>query len=77
MAINDAGLSVPDDIAIIGFDDIPMAKHITPSLTTIAQYEGNVGQRAAEMLFERLNDQAPNKGRCEVMPFKLIVRGST
>lgn len=76
MAINDAGLTVPDDIAIIGFDDIPMAKHITPSLTTIAQYEGKVGQRAAEMLFDRLNDQVPVNGRREVMPFKLIMRGS-
>ncbi len=76
MAIRDAGLDVPGDIAVIGFDDIPMAKHITPSLTTIAQSEGKLGQRAAQMLFDRLEDRAPNVGRREEMPFKLIVRGS-
>lgn len=76
MAIRDAGLEIPGDIAVIGFDDIPMAKQITPSLTTIAQFEGKVGQRAAEMLFERLNEQAPNKGRQEVMPYQLVIRES-
>ena len=76
MAVRDAGLSVPDDVAIVGFDDIPVARHIHPPLTTIAQFEEKIGRRAAEMLFERLATGASLPGRHEVMPFELIVRGS-
>lgn len=76
MAIRDAGLDVPGDIAIIGFDDIPIAKLISPPLTTIAQFEGKLGQRAAEMLFDRLHQKASDVGRREEMPYQLIVRAS-
>jgi LacI family transcriptional regulator len=76
MAIRDAGLEVPGDIALVGFDDIPIAKLISPPLTTIAQFEGKLGQRAAEMLFDRLHDQVSDVGRREEMPYQLIVRAS-
>lgn len=76
MAIRDAGLDVPGDVAIVGFDDIPIAKLISPPLTTIAQFEGKLGQRAAEMLFDRLHHQAPDIGLREEMPYQLIVRAS-
>ena len=76
VAVRDAGLSVPDDVAIVGFDDIPVARHIHPPLTTIAQFEENIGRRAAEMLCERLTVGGSVPGRHEVMPFELIVRGS-
>lgn len=75
LATRDAGLSVPADIAIVGFDDIPVARLIHPPLTTIAQFEDAIGRRAAQMLFERLAD--PDlPGRREQMPFELIIRGS-
>lgn len=77
VAIKEMGLRVPNDIALIGFDDIPIAKLVSPSLTTIAQFQDKLGQRAAEMLFERLNGQAGDSGRCEEMPFQLIEREST
>jgi LacI family transcriptional regulator len=76
MAIKQAGLRVPDDIAVIGFDNIPMAKLLTPALTTIAQRQEQLGRRAAEMLFERLSGAAPETGRCEEMPYSLIIRES-
>lgn len=76
-AIKESGSRVPEDIAVVGFDDIPLAKLTSPSLTTVAQFQDLMGQRAAEMLFARLNGTAPEAGRREEMPYELIVREST
>ena len=77
LAIREAGLSIPDDIAVMGFDDIPTAKLVFPSLTTVAQYQRNVGRRAAEMVMERLTQEVPPTGRSVEMPFQIIERQST
>ena len=77
VSIREAGLEVPEDIAVVGFDDIPVARLITPRLTTVAQFQENLGVRAAEMLLERLDGTAPEHGRSEEMPYELIVREST
>jgi LacI family transcriptional regulator len=76
IAIKEAGLRVPADIAVMGFDDIPAAKLVNPPLTTMTQHQQQLGRRAAEMLFERLNGAAPERGRCEEMPYSLIIRES-
>jgi LacI family transcriptional regulator len=76
VAIREAGMRVPDDIAVAGFDDIPAAQLVSPSLTTIAQHPQRLGQRAAELVFERLQGVAPDHGRSEEMPFDLVVRES-
>jgi len=76
LAIREAGLGVPGDIAVAGLDDIPAAKLVNPPLTTVAQFPEHLGRRAAEMLFERLGGTAPASGRREEMPFALIVRES-
>ena len=76
VAIRGAGLRVPEDIAVMGFDDIPVSRLITPRLTTVAQFQENLGVRAAEMLLERLDGTAPEHGRSEEMPYELIVRES-
>jgi LacI family transcriptional regulator len=76
IAIREAGLGIPEDIAVVGFDDIPFARPVSPPLTTIAQFQENLGVRAAEMLLERLNGTAPEFGRYEEMPYELIVRES-
>lgn len=75
-AIREAGLRVPHDVAIIGFDNIPAANQVSPRLTTIAQFQDALGRRAAEMLFERLSSDSPLQGRREVRPFELVVRES-
>jgi LacI family transcriptional regulator len=77
MAIRDAGLTIPDDIAIVGFDDIISAKLVFPRLTTVAQPQRQMGQRAAEMLFERLNGTVSEAGRSEQIPYELVIREST
>jgi len=71
-----AGLRVPDDIAVLGFDDIFAAELVTPPLTTVATFQEQLGRRAAEMLLERLDGTTSGGGRCEQMPFELIVRES-
>jgi LacI family transcriptional regulator len=76
MAIRESGLSVPHDIAVVGFDDIALARLVFPPLTTISQNHRQIGRRAAELLFERINGTAPETGRSEGMPFELVVRGT-
>lgn len=75
-ALRSAGVRVPEDMAVVGFDDIPMAAVVHPGLTTIAQHPMAIGRRSAELLLARLGgDQSPS-GKCVEIPFDLVVRGS-
>jgi len=76
VAIREASLRVPEDIALAGFDDITVARLANPPLTTIAQFPERLGCRAAEMLFERLDGRVQGAGRRMEMPYELIVRDS-
>jgi LacI family transcriptional regulator len=76
MAIREAKLNIPNDIALIGIDDIPAAKLVHPPLTTISQMQENIGRKAAEMIFERIAGTVPEKPRLVEMPFELIIRES-
>lgn len=75
-AIRAAGLHIPHDIAVIGFDNIPAAELVSPTLTTVTQFQEQLGRRAAQMLLERFDGSAPDGGRCEEMPADLIIRES-
>ena len=77
IAIREAGFSIPRDIAVMGFDDIPTSRLVYPALTTVAQFQRQLGQRAAEMLMERINGSASEGGRSVEMPYGLIERDST
>jgi LacI family transcriptional regulator len=76
VAIREVGLCVPEDIAVAGFDDIPVARLLNPSLTTVAQFPERLGRRAAEMLFERLNGTITGERRRLEMPYELMIRDS-
>ncbi len=76
VAVREAGLRVPEDIAIAGMDDIPAARLIHPPLTTLTQFQDQMGRRAAQMLFDRINGVAPADMQTVEMPFQLIVRES-
>jgi LacI family transcriptional regulator len=76
VAIREAGLNVPGDIAVAGFDDIPVARLLNPPLTTVAQFPEHLGRRAAEMLFERLTGTFTGEGRRLEMPYELMLRSS-
>lgn len=76
IAIREAGMNIPADIAIVGFDDIPAATLVNPQVTTITQFQDRIGKRAAELLFERINGTAPEVGRSIEMSYELIIRES-
>ena len=75
-AIQAAGLQVPADIAVMGFDDIPLARLLTPPLTTVRQYQTQLGRRAAELLLERLTGAYTGPGRSQEMPYEIVPRTS-
>jgi LacI family repressor for deo operon, udp, cdd, tsx, nupC, and nupG len=75
-AIKAKGLRVPEDMSVIGFDDIRFARYTDPPLTTIAQPKDELGREAMNMLIELLRgeDVPPRK---RILPTQLVVRGST
>jgi LacI family transcriptional regulator len=77
VAARTADVRVPADVALAGFDDIPTARLVSPALTTVAQPAHAIGKRAAEMVLERLNGAVAETGRCEEIPYELIIREST
>jgi DNA-binding LacI/PurR family transcriptional regulator len=74
-AIHQRGIRIPDDIAMVGFDDMPWAMSLRPPMTVIAQPAEELGVAAAQLLLERLQDR--NRiVRQVVMPTRLMVRAS-
>ena len=76
-AIKEANLRIPEDIAIVGFDDIPLAVHTSPTLTTVRQPMHLQGQLAAEMLLERIKTDEIGERREHILNCELIIRNST
>lgn len=76
-AIKEAGLSIPRDIAVVGFDDTPLALHTLPPLTTVRQPMRLQGQLAAELLLRRITEKENLKRESRVLECELIVRQST
>jgi LacI family transcriptional regulator len=75
-AFSQSGLRVPDDIALAGFDDIPLARYMHPSLTTMRVNIARLGELAAHALVARLADDS-RATQSRVISPELIVRGSS
>jgi LacI family transcriptional regulator len=75
-AIRSRGLRVPQDVSILGFDDIPQAAMVRPALTTVRQPLEQMGRLATQMLIDQLKNPEKQIGRIE-LPTQLIVRDST
>jgi DNA-binding LacI/PurR family transcriptional regulator len=75
-AIQECGLRVPQDISVLGFDDIPGAAFHTPSLTTVRQPLNRMGEVAAQTLLERIEGNKEYPGEIAIEP-ELAVREST
>ena len=75
-AIDEAGLKVPSDISLVGFDDIPLASFTSPPLTSVRMSAGDVGSTAFDALF-RLIGGDRLEGDVYQIPTKLVVRDST
>jgi LacI family transcriptional regulator len=76
MAIEEAGLHIPDDIAVVGADDTELARLIRPALTTVRLPMREMGALAAKKLL-RLLDNAPDQAIGDVLPVELVVRKSS
>lgn len=74
-AVQRAGLRVPDDVSVIGFDNIEVVQHLTPPLTTIRQPRNQIGVRAAEMLIEMISAGSLS-GPSEVIDVEFMPRSS-
>ncbi len=72
---HEAGLKLPDDLSVVGFDGSPSAIHVYPTLTTVRQPIGEMGQAAMSALFDLIEGR--DAGENKVFETELIVRGST
>jgi DNA-binding LacI/PurR family transcriptional regulator len=75
--IREAGLRIPEDGSVVGYDDPVSAELVYPPLTTIRQPLFDMGQRAAERLLRLVRGEAPRAIIRETLPAQLVVRGST
>ncbi|AEE97468.1 LacI family DNA-binding transcriptional regulator [Mahella australiensis] len=62
MAVNEFGIQIPDQLSLIGFDQLELSKLIKPSLSVVVQPMAEIGQKAAEMLYQRM------RGNCDNFP---------
>ena len=74
-ALQDLRRRVPDEIAVVGFDDTPWSNLLNPPLSVVAQSTTEIGRRAAALLLERIK-QPDLPARTELLPTTLIVRAS-
>jgi LacI family transcriptional regulator len=70
------GLSCPDDVSVVGFNDMPFLDKLRPPLTTVAVPHHQIGEEAARMLLESFHE-GKRPTRSVVLPLSLVVRGST
>lgn len=75
-AAHESGVHVPDEISIVGFDDIELSAYTSPPLTTVAQPKERIGALAVDMLLERVGGQRRDARKVVLQP-ELCVRGST
>ena len=76
-ALREAGLSIPEEMSIAVFDDLPQGWVFDPFLTVVSQPAYEIGRRATELMLERLTGEAPAEPRTIVLPSELIARRST
>ena len=75
-AANDAGLEVPRDVSVVGFDDIQLAQYLHPPLTTLRQAKSSLGREAGRALVRHI-DAEEDVPAAVTLPVELVVRAST
>ena len=75
-AAAEMGVKVPDELSIVGFDDIALAQYTSPALTTVSQPRQEMGRMAAQLLIDRAADKNRSRERV-ILDVSLIVREST
>ncbi|MBA9005286.1 LacI family DNA-binding transcriptional regulator [Thermomonospora cellulosilytica] len=77
-ALREAGRRVPEDVSVVGFDDVPEAPYFSPPLTTVRQNFGEVGRRAFTLMLDRISASgADGAHHRQVVEPELVVRDST
>jgi len=74
-ALHERGYHVPGDVKVTGFDDIPVARHVIPQLTTVRQPIQDLGAMAFDVLYSMISGDRPDE-RQLVLPVQVVVRGS-
>ncbi|HYL70615.1 MAG TPA: LacI family DNA-binding transcriptional regulator [Candidatus Dormibacteraeota bacterium] len=75
-ALTEAGIRVPEDMGLAGFDDVPVARYVSPPLTTVRADVAGIGQRALERLAAAIADPEREDSALETLPVELVVRAS-
>jgi DNA-binding LacI/PurR family transcriptional regulator len=74
-ALRESGRQVPEDVAVVGFDDAPLASYSDPPLTTVRQPVGSLGQEMVRLLLYRLSDPR-GEPKAVILPTELVLRSS-
>jgi LacI family transcriptional regulator len=76
-ALRELGVSIPGEVSVVGFDDLPLAALLDPPLTVVARPDAEQGALAGRLLVDRLAATEPLAAQRMVMPVELLVRSST
>lgn len=71
------GISIPEELSLVGFTDEPVSRFIEPSLTTVAQPAFELGQEAAKLFFDQIVGKEDYEPVIKIVPTELIIRNST
>jgi DNA-binding LacI/PurR family transcriptional regulator len=74
--LRDAGLRVPDDVSVVGYDDLPVAEYVEPALTTVHQPMREVGALAVGFVLDQLSGVAAQTTEAHLLPAVLVARQS-
>ncbi|MDR2471312.1 MAG: LacI family transcriptional regulator [Treponema sp.] len=75
--LSDEGVRVPEDVSVVGFDDIDIAKYMTPRLTTVSQPLAEIGENTALALHRQISGAGAPGLEEQIVPYKLVIREST
>lgn len=76
-AIHDLGLKIPDDISVLGFDNIKVSTMLNPPLSTVSQPFYEMGKLAATKIYNIINGQGPKEPVVDVLNTEIIIRKTT
>lgn len=76
-ALHEAGARVPEDVSVVGFDDIPLSEYLWPPLTTVRQDFTTIGENLVDLLMQQIREHTVLTGHHVLVPTDLVVRAST